>query len=1353
MYLRGEAGQYLSAVRPIPRRPDDAPAPLSHGQEQLWLLSQMLPKATVYNECVTIHLPGALNAAAFEKSFNEILRRHEVWRTSFPVVHGRPIQQIHPPPHVALPVVDLRLLPVADREPAALRLASEEAVQPFDMANGPLLRATLVQLGDSEHRLFLTLHHIIFDGVAMYQVFLPELSAVYDAYCDGRPSPLPEPPIQYADYAYWQRQQQAEVKEHLPYWRQQLGGDLPALALPSDRPRPAAQTFRGSMQPFALSKELTDSLRGLSSREGVTLYTTLLAAYNALLHRYSGQTDILVGTATSGRVHPGTERMLGFFLNTVVMRSDLSGDPTFSELLAREQAVTLGALAHENMPFQVLVKELQPERDLSVNPLFQVLLTLEPPLPVLPNGWSLTQMDVETHAAKFDLSLELDDRPEGLIGRFEYSTDLFDQETIERMIGHWITILRGVAADPSLRLSHIPLLIDDERRQQLVQWNDTALSGLQDLCLPLLFERQVNLAPDTTALLFRDQRLSYRELNSQANKLAHHLRAFGVGPGALVGICIERSPAMMVGLLGILKAGAAYVPLDPAFPEERLVYMLEDAKIKVLVSTRSAADGLPTRGVHMVLLDEEWPTIARQPATTPPVVVGAADLAYVIYTSGSSGKPKGVEIPHGALANFLLSMQVEPGMRSHDVLLAVTTISFDIAALELFLPLISGACVALAPRDVVANGTALLSLLRRTGATVMQATPTTWRLLLAVGWPEEARIRILCGGEAMTQDLARELLPRATSLWNMYGPTETTVWSSVCKVESAENAVSLGHPIANTQLYILDEHRQLVPIGASGELYIGGAGLARGYRNRQDLTGERFVDNPFSDGTDRLYRTGDCVRRRPDGRIEYLGRLDFQVKMRGFRIELGDIEAALSLHPSVRQCVVIALGDSPDRQRLVAYVVPNEYQPSERELRRFLRQKLPDYMIPSACVLLDELPQTPNGKINRRALPLPESSAGESEAADSAVPELTLHHQLIEIWEQLLEARPIGIRDNFFELGGHSLLAVQLIDRIEELCGRRLPLATLFEGATIAEIAESLLAPAEGEQYPQLLEIQPGNPANIPFFFLHGDLEGGGFYCAKLARGLGEDLPFYALQPHGVDGTLPPASVQEMATSFIASLRAVAPHGPYLLGGFCMAGLIAYEMGRQLRNDGEEVQLVAMINTPLPGGRARLAHQALNAVGRVLRLNAARQVDLFLRLRSFDTSAVRFISAKGAELDQTIRRLRRLLPGDTDGIGFGRQLPGPQTVPAKQREELFGRYTWAQTGYIAAPYNGRVALFWPRDEVPAKISDPTMGWRKLVREADTFFVPGHHLTSITHSLPILTAQLRQSIYGAPKEEQ
>jgi amino acid adenylation domain-containing protein len=869
------------------------------------------------------------------------------------------------------------------------------------------------------------------------------------------------------------------IESSLAYWKQQLAGAPPLLPLPTDRPRGAESTFWGSSQSFVLSQELTAGLSLLSQQTGVTLFMTLLAAFDTLLYRYTGTEDILVGS-------PIAKRDRGeIFVNAVALRTDMSGNPSFQQLLERVREVTTSAHNHHHLPYCLLVNELQPERELSYSTLFQVMFALEEDV-------SLQKLDaanltaspwvLENNEGRFELTLFLKPSNNGLIGNWVYNTDLFDAETIQRLNGHFQTLLESIIDNPEQPISQLPLLTTDERQQLLVEWNNTQTEYPQDKCIHQLFENQVERTPDAVAVVFENQQITYRELNHRANQLAHYLQKLGVKPDVLVGICLERSLEMIVGLLGILKAGGAYVPLDPAYPTERLTYMLSDSQMPVLVTEQNLGSLLPENQAKVVCLDTDWQDISQENNENPFSNVTVEKLAYVIYTSGSTGKPKGVQIPHGSVTNFLTTMAIKPGLTDKDILLAITTISFDIAVLELYLPLILGARVVLVSREVAVDGIKLLELLKESKATVMQATPATWQLLLAAGWNERSQLKVLCGGEALSPELASQLLARASSVWNMYGPTEATVWATTYEVnsqqslvETQKSAISIGKPIGNIQTYILDRYLQPVPIGVRGELYIGGVCLARGYLNRPDLTSEKFIANPFSnDPSSRLYKTGDLARYLPNGDIEYINRIDNQVKIRGFRIELGEIEVLLAKHPDIVQLAVIVREDVPGDKRLVAYIVPHQERiPTVNDLRDFLSQKLPQYMIPSAFVTLDSLPLTPNGKVDRKALLAVNMFSTNEKADQQTLPTPTIERLqlktvyikpqnetekiLTSIWQEVLKIDSIGIDDNFFELGGHSLLIAQLRNKISQVLGLQISIVEVFQYPTIQTLAKYLV--------------------------------------------------------------------------------------------------------------------------------------------------------------------------------------------------------------------------------------------------------------------------------------------------------
>ncbi|TMI56674.1 amino acid adenylation domain-containing protein [Candidatus Bathyarchaeota archaeon] len=1085
------------APPPISRAAKDEASPLSFAQERLWFLEQFEPGGSAYNICRAARLIGLLKIEALEQSLSEIMRRHEVLRTRFQVVDGRPVQVRAPAQKLSISLVELSQLSHAERDGEVARLIADEGGCPFDLSAGPLLQAMLLRLGNDDHMLILTTHHIASDAWSM-GILTRELWTLYEAYANGKPSPLPDLPVQYTDYAVWQRQwlKGKVLESQLSYWKKQLA-HIPILNLPTDRPRPVLQSFRGARQPISLPESLTAAVNELSRREGVTQFMTLLAAFQVLLYRYSGQEDVVVGSPIANRNRTEIEGLIGFFVNTLVLRTDLSRRPTFKELLLRVRDVCLGAYAHQDLPFEKLVQELHPERDLSRNPLFQVMFVLQNtprPFPET-SGFSIERVDVLAETSPFDLSLYLRERNGKLIGFIEYSTDLFDRSTIERMIGHFQTLLEGIVANPDQLISTLPLLTEAERHQLLVEWNDTAAEYPKDSCIHELFEAQVERTPDAIAAEFEGKRLSYRELNSRANQLAHYLRRLGVGPESLVGICIERSLEMIVGLLGILKAGGAYVPLDPAYPRERLRFMLEDAQVSVLLTHESLIENgrLNTEDrnappfsilepqIKTICLDTDWEKIAQQSERNPDTGATAQNLAYVIYTSGSAGQPKGVQVEHRSVINCLYSMRQQIGLTEKDILLAVTTISFDITALETYLPLTTGAKLVLARGDEALDGRQLRDRLTKCGATTMQATPSTWRLLLEARWEGDRRLKILCGGEVLSRELADQLLERARSVWNLYGPTETTIWSAIHKVQPGDRSVPIGSPIANTQIYLLDSRLQPEPLGVPCELYIGGAGLARGYLNRPDLTAERFIPNPFNDEPgSRLYRTGDRAHYLCDGNIEFLGRVDDQVKIRGYRIEPREIESVLNQHPAVKETVVVLRErDSSGDKDLVAYFVPRQdSSPSVIDLRGFLRRKVPQYMMPAILIAIDALPLSPNGKVDRSKLPPPDDSRPNLE--ETFVEPRTEAEQLVaQVWEEVLKLDKVGICDNFFEFGGHSLSAIQVISRLREVFGKNIPLRLLFEEPTVAGLVPSIEKTIRGDLESELPPIVPV-PRNGP---------------------------------------------------------------------------------------------------------------------------------------------------------------------------------------------------------------------------------------------------------------------------------
>ena len=1076
--------------------------PTSYAQQRLWFIEQLSPGGATFNIPIALRLRGGLDTDALDRSFREIVRRHESLRTTFAVADGRPVQLIAPASSSSLHVINLERLPAGEREREALRLAEEEARRVFDLTRGPLVRTTLLRLGDDEHVLLLTMHHIISDGWST-GVLIHELSALYQAFSTGRPSPLPELTVQYADFTIWQRESlEGEfVASQLDYWKRQLGGPLPVLDLPTDRPRPAVPSGGGAKFSFALSGELSAALKDLSRREDATLFITLLTALQVLLYRYTGQTDFCVGTPTAGRTQSEMENLIGCFLNTLVLSADISGNPPFHELLRRTRQVAHQAYANQDVPIEMLLEVLQPERHLSHNALFQVLFTFQnTPMPVrsLP-GLTLDQIEIDGGTSKFDLTLDMDESEEGLHGWFEYSTDLFERETIARMAGRFRTLLESIVETPHRRVADLSLMTEAERRQLLLKGDGPRIENLTGLCVHQLFEEQAARRPAAIAVVSGAQELSYAELNERANQLAHYLQKNGVGPESRVGISMERSVEMMVALLGVLKAGAAYVPLDPAYPRERLSFMLADAQVELLLTQSVLAASLPAAETPVVALDGAWEWLAGESVENVESGAQAQNLAYLIYTSGSTGLPKGVMIQHGALAGYTQSAIKAYDISPADRVLQFASINFDASAEEIYASLAGGATLILRTDEMISSASHFLRRCGEWRVTVLDLPTAYWHELTARAredWQAARDLRlVIIGGErALPERLAtwRKSLGDAVRLVNTYGPTEATIVATMCELTGGEQETDwlreapIGHPVCNAQAYVLDQYLRIVPEGIPGELYIGGDGLARGYLNHAMLTAERFVPHPFSAAPGaRLYKTGDHVRYGCDGSLEFLGRLDQQVKVRGYRIELDEVETAISQHEAVVEVAVLAREDVPGNKRLVAYVAlkDGDRQGSTAgQLREFLKQRLPDYMIPTAFVVLETLPLTVTGKVNRRALPAPEMS-GQTETRDFVGPRDALEEMMTGIWAEVLGLERLGVHDNFFEVGGHSLLATQVIARVRETFKIEVALRSLFESPTIAEFAEVIAAGQREENKPPPPIVPVSREGELPLSF------------------------------------------------------------------------------------------------------------------------------------------------------------------------------------------------------------------------------------------------------------------------------
>ncbi|HYO12892.1 MAG TPA: amino acid adenylation domain-containing protein, partial [Thermoanaerobaculia bacterium] len=1040
---------------PAPEAPDPDDGvfvfPASYAQRRLWFLDRLAPGGAVYNLPLVWRLYGPLDSAALAASLGAVVERHESLRTAFAVEKGKPVQVVAPPGPSAfpgLPQVDLRELPPNRREGEAWRLVVEEAGRPFDLERGPLFRAALIQLAGDDHVLLATFHHIVADGWSL-GVFQRELSALYRSRVTGSTDPLPDLPIQYADFAAWQLDWlEGDVLErHLAWWRARLAGAPHVLELPMARPRPAVSTQRGAWRAVEVPRGVSDALRAVGQSEGSTRFMTLLAVFKVLLNVYTGQEDLVVGTPISGRSQVETENLIGLFVNTLVLRTDLSGASNFRELLARVRETALGAYSHQELPFERLVEELQPERSLAHNPLVQVTFSLQERAG--DQGLELSGLrarplesgDRGEGTAKFDLALYVEESHRGLRARLDYDADLLDDVDALRLLESFQVLLAGIAADPWRPLWSLPTATEESRHQLLLEWNDTVALPPRDSCLHERFAAQAARTPETIALVYERESLTYAELDRRANRLSRRLISFGAGPEARVGIALERTPDLIVGLLAILKAGAAYVPLDPAYPRERLALILEDAAAPILLTSSSLLDRLPDFQGRLLCMDVEALDGGRETAPSPRATPG--NLAYLIYTSGSTGRPKGVAIEHRS-TTALLDWATEVFSPEEIAgILASTSVTFDLSVFEIFLPLTRGGTVLLAD-----NALALPDLPAAGGAILVNTVPSAIGALLRTGGLPPVVRTVNLAGEPLKRSLVDAIyaIPTVERVWNLYGPSEDTTYSTFARVpRDEEREPTIGRPISHTRAYVLDHWLRPLPIGVPGELHLAGAGLARGYLNRPELTAASFIPDPFGGSGERLYRTGDLARRLADGRLEFLGRIDHQVKIRGFRIELGEIEAHLASHPAVSEAVVLAREQGSEKA-LTAYVVAREdLQPSG--LRDYLREKLPAHMIPGGFVVLDALPLTPNGKVDRKALARLEPER-EGEPAEAGSPRTAAEELLAGIWSEVLRREGIGIREDFFGLGGHSLLATQVVSRVREVFRVELPLRRFFETPT-----------------------------------------------------------------------------------------------------------------------------------------------------------------------------------------------------------------------------------------------------------------------------------------------------------------
>ncbi len=1306
-YLRGGRLEPFPESRIAPR-PLDEPALASFGQEQLWIHAHLVDDPIIYNEPLTVHRRGFLDVQALRQSLNEIIRRHEAWRTNFAIQDGQLIQLINPVCELDLPFVDLSEMEESEREAEAGRLATQDARRLFDLSEGPLLRVLLVRLSDTDHRLYITLHQIIFDGVSMYSVFLPELEALYESFANGQTPTLPELPIQYADFAHWQRQRSRDetLADQAAYWKKQLAG-ISVLDFPTDRSRPAIQTFRGEQRSFTFSQALTEKLKALSRRERTTLFMTLLAAFQTVLHRYTDQDDLVVGTVKSNRNQSEFEALAGFFLNTLVLRTDLSGNPTFRELLARTRQVTVDALANGDVPIHSLVKELELDRDPSRNPLFQVMFVLEPPLPQPGPGWELSQTEVDVGIARVDLYLELDDRPGGLVGRIRYNTDLFDRETIERLLAHLTTLLEAVVENPERAIAdyslHTATADTADRVRPANSFTAFARSEIEQ-SIGARFESQVVKYPGNVAVKTSKHCWTYAELNQRANRIAQTiLDRFGDGEERIC-LLFDHDAPMIAALLGALKAGKTYVPLDPTYPSERLAFMLANSEATALLTNDenlALAQELVTDEAQLINIDRL--DLADQGSVTLPSIKPDR-LAYILYTSGSTGKPKGVMQNHRNVLHYIRAYTNNLHLSSADRLTLLSSYCFDASVMDIYGALLNGA--TLCPINIKQEGLAgLAQQLIDDEITVYHSTPTVYRYFTGtlnrdIQFP---RVRlVVLGGEKVTRsdvEAYQKYFSDDCVFVNGLGPTEATValQNFINKqTRISTDGVSVGFPVEDTEVLLLNKDGR--PTDLCGEIAIKSAHVAVGYWRDAEATANAFSSNGNAPSV-RIYRTGDMGRRLPDGSITFAGRKDFQVKVRGHRIELGEIESALAQHPFVRESVVVARENSGDT-RLVSYIIPRVETLIGGELRDYLKQKLPEYMVPSSFVMLDALPLTASGKLNRRALPEPVDLRDRREVSFAA-PRTPVEKSLAAIWAEVLGVNAVGVTDNFFDLGGHSLLAVHLFARIEKEFDKRLPLATLFQSPTIAELA-TVVQKDSSASWSSLVPIQPQG-TRAPFFCVHA-VGGNVLEYYDLARHLGPDQPFYGLQSRGLDGAQSPHErIDDMAAHYIKEVRELQPNGPYFLGGRSLGGIIAYEMACQLSAQGHEVALLALLDS-YPVGYARLAPNAESLRNKFVRAWRRAQAHL-ANLKGFSLrEKVIYLFDKAQYIPVEMKsRLWRMIFRSYQNLG--RDLPDA----LRDVEE----FNWlAARNFVPKLFEGRVTLFWASGDLRAKF-DLVQGWQQL----------------------------------------
>ncbi len=1301
--------------------------PLTSTQKRIWFMENFDSSMTAYDICRDYKITGNLDIDILGRALDLLVERHESLRTVFTKVAGSPVQKVLKGISGNLSIVNMEGDPPGNRAMKISEHSLTNASFKFDLEKGPLFRFELLVLGNYQYYFLMNFHHIIFDEGSV-DIFMDELASVIDSLSTGKPVNLPPLAITYADYAISQNNwlKSNECRNQLEYWKNELSGHTDVLQLPHDFPRPRILTYKGKEIYFKVDQELRNKLMNLSIKQGTSMSITLLTAYGVLLTRYSSQEDIVVGVPVSNRTNSELELLLGVLINTLPIRMNINGDMSFLKTMEEVSKKFFASYENQEVPFEHLVEEMKIKRAMDVSPIYQVLFNY---LPQYKNEISLPGLlfqktEGEHAAAQMDLTLTVNDQKNNLSFKLEYNTDLFRQETIERFAGHFITLLKAVCRDEMKLVDEIPILTEEESNRMLIEWNRTKTDYPVNLCVHQVFEEQVKKTPDAIAVEFNRQQMTYSQLNRRANRLARYLVQNGAGEDTIVAVFLERGMDLPMALIAVAKTGGTYLPLDPIFPKARLEAILEDARPVLFVTQSSLLDKMPQTSAATVFIDDI--SIFNQENDDDMGLGNPLKPVYILYTSGSTGKPKGVLIKHHSLVNLIISTARMIQAEEKDILLAVNTISFDIAELEFYNPLFTGAKLVITSAETGMNAELLMKALDEYNVTIFQATPVTYKMLVGSSWAGKKDLRVLCGGEALSKELASELHSRCKDVWNIYGPTETTVWSVAKKVLpqdlTGEGYVPIGKPLDNTTLYVLNRKMIPVPVGLPGELYIGGDGVSPGYNNLPEKTATQFIPDPFSNEPGKkLYKTGDLVRYFADGNLVFLNRADSQVKIRGFRIELGDIESTLSKFDGITENLVVVRKDSTGEKMLAAYYILKEGSAANhQEIRRFLTGFLPEYMIPSAFVKMEKFPLTANNKIDRKALPEVEIISGLP-ANEYAAPVTRTEQKLASIWSSLLKNGKIGIHDNFFEIGGHSMIAVSLILNIEKELGIRLPLATLFERSTIHLLAEIIDDKSDTPDWRSLVPIRP-NGSKKPIFLVHG-LGLNVLLYSALANNLDPDMPVYGLQARGLDGKEEPLkTIEEIARHYISEIMTVDPEGPYAVAGFSLGGRIAWEMAQQLTAMGRKVSFLGLFDTPaneifkinsLSGKNSSHIKYALEYI--------AWNIRYFFRDKE---------ETKRSILLRRLNGLRKKLTGMDIRVdkktlisnGSSHELP-------RYMREVHKANRKADNNYELKPYSGKVFLFKAKHQTFFTPDPDHYGWDMLaLGGVQIHEIPGEHST-------------------------